>query len=386
MSSITELSAAPETPPTGRKRRIVFSTYDSPGNPYYGGGGARAVHEIARRLTSSYEVRIVTGRFPGSREQIVDGVSYTPIGWPRAGPQLGQLVFQFLLPWRAARGDYELWVESLTPPWSTACLPWFTRKPVVALTQVLAGAAMTRKYKLPFAAFERVGLRAYRHAIVLSTHLQGVVRRANPRLETVVIPNGVRPELIDLAVQREERHLLFLGRIDIEQKGLDLLVESLAAVAGRIVPPVLIAGAGPVQQENRLRRRIESLGLGGKVRVVGRVDDPEKGELLRQAFLVVMPSRFEASPLVLIEAFCYAAPVVLFDIPELCDIPAGCCVKVPAFDKRAYGVAVLGLLADERRRDALGKAAKKYARSFSWDDLARRYDAFFGKVLCRSGS
>ncbi|HOC01469.1 MAG TPA: glycosyltransferase family 4 protein [Verrucomicrobiota bacterium] len=370
-----------DSPPAGRMRRVVFSNYDSVGNPYYGGGGARAIHEIARRLTSSYDVRVVTGQFPGNCARIVDGVAYEPIGLRRAGPYLGQILFQLCLPWRAAHGDYDLWVESLTPPFSTACLPWFTRKPVAALTQVLAGVGMTRKYGLPFAAIERLGLRTYRHAIVLSTHLRGVVTRANPRLRTVVIPNGVSPALIDLPVRRDERHLLFLGRIDIGQKGLDLWIQALAAIAPRLGPPILIAGAGPARQEEQLRRRIASLGLGGKVRLLGKVDDAAKSELLRQSFLMVMPSRYEASPLVLLEAFCHAVPVVVFDIPELSDIPGDCCVKVPAFDTRAFGEAVLDLVTNEARRSALGRAAKAFARRFSWDDLARQYAAFFEEML-----
>mgnify|MGYP000913844262 FL=1 len=240
---------------------------------------------------------------------------------------------------------------------------------------------MTRKYWLPFVTIERLGLRAYRHAIVLSTHLRAVVTRANPRLRTVVIPNGVSPDLIGLPVRRDERHLLFLGRIDIEQKGLDLWIEALASIAKRLVAPVLIAGAGPVHQEKQLRRRIASLGLSDKVRLLGKVDDRAKSELLRQSFLMVMPSRYEASPLVLIEAFCHAVPVVLFDIPELQDIPGDCCVKVRAFDPRAFGEAVLGLLADSGRRGALGRVAKVFARRFSWDDLARQYAAFFEEML-----
>ena len=48
---------------------------------------------------------------------------------------------------------------------------------------------------------------------------------------------------------------------------------------------------------------------------------------------------------------------------------------------RAFGEAVLGLLADSGRRGALGRVAKVFARRFSWDDLARQYAAFFEEML-----
>jgi len=62
------------------KRRIIFSNYDDPKNPFYGGGGARAIHEVARRLAVRHDVKIITGSYPGSRDEMVDGVSYTRIG------------------------------------------------------------------------------------------------------------------------------------------------------------------------------------------------------------------------------------------------------------------------------------------------------------------
>jgi len=381
MAPATEFPASPGGESSRGQLRVVFSTYDSLANPYYGGGGARAIHEVARRLASRHEVTVVAGHHPGSRAEMRDGVAYRHLGLRRAGPYLGQLLYQFLLPNAAARIPHDLWIESLTPPFSTACLPWFSPRPVVALTQVLAGAAMARKYWLPFGAIERWGLRAYRYAIVLSPYLEGVVKRANPRLDTVVIPNGVSPDLIRLTVERESKHLLFLGRIDIEQKGLDLLIEALVPVARQLTLPVLIAGAGPASQEIRLRQRIRAAGLADRVRLLGRVEGRDKSELLRQSALLLMPSRFEASPLVLIEAFCHQLPALLFDIPELGDMPADCCVKVPAFDAPAYGRALIELEADGPRRAALGQSAKAFARRFDWDDLARQYAAYLDRIF-----
>ena len=96
---------------------------------------------------------------------------------------------------------------------------------------------------------------------------------------------------------------------------------------------------------------------------------------------LVMPSRFEASPVVLLEALCYRLPVVLFGIPELLELPDACCVKVRPFDTRAYGQAALELARDTPRRLAAGAAAKQLARLFDWDDLARKYEEFFETVL-----
>lgn len=363
------------------KPKIVLSNYDSPTNPFYGGGGAHAIHEVAQRLVARYDVTVVTSSHPQSHDETVDGVRYRRIGSSHAGPRLGQLLFQFLLPIHVRREECVLWVESLTPPFSTACLPLFTRTPVIALTQVLAGRAMSRKYKLPFATLESAGLRTYRYAIALSAHIRTELLRANPRLNTVVIPNGIGRDLFELPVEREGAHILFLGRLDIEQKGLDLLLDAFRSVAAVVRVPLVIAGAGSADEGPRLTQRLRTLGLENQVQAVGRVDGVRKRDLLRRAVFLVMPSRFEASPLVLLEGLASGLPVLLFGIPELADVPDSCCLKVAPFDTTALGQAMLELSRDTMRRQRLGEAAKVFARQFDWDQLARRYEDFFETVL-----
>ncbi len=356
--------------------RLIFSNYDSPDNPYYGGGGAAAIHEVARRLAPTHRVEVVVGRYAAEQPVERDGVTYRPVG-PVAGPKLGQLLFHFSLPLRVRRGDFDVWCESLTPPFSTACLQRFTARPVVALTQILAGRAMRRKYGLPFDRIERLGLRTYRHAIATSRHVRAQLLAANPGLNVVVIPNGVSGELVRLAPDRAEHHVLFLGRWDVEQKGLDLLCAALAEPDVNLPWPVVLAGGGAPADEARVRRLVESHRLTDRVRLVGRVAGSAKSRLLAEAAMLVMPSRFEASPLVLLEAFCHRVPVVLFAIPELEEVPEECCMKVPAFDVHALGRALVALAGDAARREALGRAAKAYVCGFDWDDLARRYADFF---------
>ncbi|MBX7180163.1 MAG: glycosyltransferase, partial [Saprospiraceae bacterium] len=121
--------------------------YDDIKNPYYGGGGALAVHEVAKRLAArQHEVLVLTGKYPGCKDEIIDGVQYKRIGFHLLDARVGQLAFHFSLPWYAARLQYDIWVESFTPPFSTALLPLFTNKPVVGLTHLLGGKAMKLKY------------------------------------------------------------------------------------------------------------------------------------------------------------------------------------------------------------------------------------------------
>lgn len=365
----------------GHPMEIVFSTYDSPGNPYYGGGGATAIQQISRHLVLlGHRVTVVCGSHPGSRPGGQDGVRYLHVGSPSMGPRTGQLMFQALLPAAVRRMNFDVWVESLTPPFSTACLQCFTRRPVAALTQVLAGSDMRRKYfGLPFDRLERAGLRTYRHAIATSTQTLGTLLEANPHLHTAVIPNGVDPVrcIRPLPPASGRRHLLFLGRIDIRQKGLDLLLDAVESAVPGQLPPLLIAGSGTPGDEGWLRTRLQSVGLRERVRWVGRATGAHLDSLFDGALALAMPSRYEAAPLVSVEAGCHGVPVVCFDLPALSDLPGSCTLKVPPFNVNAYAGALARIAGDPAMVERMGTAGKQRSRGLGWDRLAEAYSVFF---------
>jgi glycosyltransferase involved in cell wall biosynthesis len=363
-------------------KRIVFSNFDDLRNPFYGGGGAAAIHEIARRLAArQHQVMVLTGKYPGSRNEVVDGVSYERIGSTRLGPKFGQVIFHFSLPRKVRQLEFDFWVESLTPPFSTACLQLFTKKPVALVTQLLAGQSMAKKYKLPFHWIERIGLKTYRFGIAVSEPIRSELLAANPRMQAEVIPNGVDPELISQVVHNEGRHILFLGRISIQHKGLDLLLSAFHQASQKSAVPLVIAGAGLASDETLLKRRIKELGLGSRIELLGKVSGEQKAQAFRGAMFMVMPSRFEGFPLTLLEAFCWQLPVVLYSIPELDWLPESCCVKVKPFDVEGLANAMLLLAGDENRRRRMGETAKSWVRQFSWETLAERYENFIARVL-----
>src|SRR3989344_8015243 len=92
------------------KKKVIFSNYDDLGNLYYGGGGAVAIHEVAKRLVAKYFVEVITSRYPGSKKSgFVDGVYYRRVGWPYAGGRIGQIVFLLILPFIVVTSKFDVW-------------------------------------------------------------------------------------------------------------------------------------------------------------------------------------------------------------------------------------------------------------------------------------
>jgi phosphatidylinositol alpha-mannosyltransferase len=359
-------------------QHVVLSIFDDVGNPHYGGGGATVVHQVARRLARDYRVTVYCGSYAGrSGSTVRDGVRYVflPVGW--AGPRSGQLLFQLLLPVVAVVRRPDLWIESLTPPFSTSLLPLVSPAPVVALVQMLSAADMARKYRLPFTVVERWGLGFYRHFIVLNEADLATIRRRSRRATCELVPNGAtRGPVAELSFGTGE-YILFLGRIDVRQKGLDLL---LAAIAADPPPlPVVIAGAGTPREEHRLRKLIEPVRR--HVRVAGRVCGQQKEDLLRDCAFVVLPSRYETFSLAALEAMTYGKPVVCFDLPQLEWIAADCAVRVPPYDIRALGAAIASLCRDPGRRRAMGRRAYAHSSGYDWEVIGERYRTLVSAML-----
>jgi glycosyltransferase involved in cell wall biosynthesis len=162
--------------------------------------------------------------------------------------------------------------------------------------------------------------------------------------------------------------VLSVGRLH-PQKGFDVLIQAAGLLAGRVPAPLFaVAGDGPMRAE--LQRRIGRTAV--PVRLLGRRADVP--ELLAAADVVVMPSRWEGSPLAAHEALLAGRPVVATAVGGLPDLAAGGAIDlVPAGDAAALAAAIARLLDDPEYAAAL--AARGAARALTWPDGMASADA-----------
>lgn len=356
-------------------KHVVLSTFDNPDNRHYGGGGADAIFALARWLSMEHDVTVVTAG-PRNEARSHDGVRYRqlPVNW--AGPRAGQLLFHILLPFAARRIVHDLWMESFTPPFSTSFLPLFSRSSVVGIAQNLSGKEMWGRYRIPFFLIERLGLRSYRHVVVLNASDGKMVSNHSPSTSVRVIPNYVELPVIDERLIGRGDHILFLGRIDIWHKGLDLLIEAYARSG--LTMPLLIAGNGTPRDERRLRHLLSRASIDG-VHWLGRVSGQRKNDFLERSAFLVMPSRHEPFGVSALEAMAYGKPVLHFDLASLNWMDGD--VNVPAFDVDSFGSEMSRLASDEQARRGLGLSAREAARHFGPKEMAELYLSLVHEVL-----
>jgi glycosyltransferase involved in cell wall biosynthesis len=84
----------------------------------------------------------------------------------------------------------------------------------------------------------------------------------------------------------------------------------------------------------------------------------------------------------LTRAFASATPVVASDIEGYAQVAdhGETGILVPPGDSRALATAVLDLLGDEERRQALGAAARTAAEPYSWDRIAAQLVQVYERV------
>jgi glycogen synthase len=363
--------------------RVLHLGFEDPLMPGSGGGSVRT-REIDRRLAAGgMEVTVLTTRYPGCVDGEHEGVRYEHVGIGRGANRLTRLLgYLAVLPFAVRRHrDADLVVEDFLPPFSSMAVPLWTRRPVIGMVQWLHAREKTRQYKLPFHLVERAAVRTHRRLIAVSDGTAERLTSMNPHASVEVIGNGVEPALFDQPVQLG-RDVLCIGRLELEGKGLDLLLRAWATAHRAVDGDLVIAGAGP--DEARARQLVERLGLSSRVHFAGWVSGADKARLLSASRLVVVPSRAETFGIVAVEALAAATPVLAFDIPCLREVvPPDCGRLVPPFDVPTLAAALTDLHADEDLLLAMGAAGRTFAVGYDWDVLARRQAELYRSTVTR---
>jgi glycosyltransferase involved in cell wall biosynthesis len=130
-----------------------------------------------------------------------------------------------------------------------------------------------------------------------------------------------------------------------------------------------------------MQRLARQLGLERRVRFLGFKTQRELRPLMESADLLVLSSRHEAGPLVLLEAAVVGVPTVGTAVGHLAEwAPAAACVA-PVGDRVGLARAIQRVLGDESLRLQLADAAQRRAVREDADETARTFDALYQSLL-----
>lgn len=176
-----------------------------------------------------------------------------------------------------------------------------------------ARATVIRTEHLPWLLTNPAQIAAYHaartkvHALIAVSEAAADGWRQALGAETAVhvVPNGIEPQPAPHA-QREAATILCVGRLT-PQKQQRVLLGAVARLVRRgVTCRLILAGDGPGRAH--LERGIRRLGLQDHAALLGARDDIP--QLMAQATLLALPSRFEGLPLAVLEAMAAGLPVV----------------------------------------------------------------------------
>lgn len=137
-------------------------------------------------------------------------------------------------------------------------------------------------------------------------------------LATRVIPNGIRSdELEPVLANANAADFVFVGELR-HLKGVDLLLSALARIEVPHAPTAVIVGDGP--DAAQFRAQAERLGLASRVSFPGAMPARTAFALGRS---LVMPSRAESFPYIVLEAGGAALPMIATAVGGIPEIAAG---------------------------------------------------------------
>lgn len=199
-----------------------------------------------------------------------------------------------------------------------------------------------------------------------------------PRRAFSVAHNGVRAdEIAPVEPDADAADLLFIGELR-HLKGVDVLLAAMAALSERPTLSACIVGAGA--DRAALEARARRLGLSERVQFVGAM--PAR-KAFRKGKLLVVPSRAESLPYIVLEALAAEVPIVasrVGGIPEILDGHED--LMVPAGKVDSLAAAIDDALNDlDRRRLVARRLSQRVAQRFSVDvmvdTISRSYDRLF---------
>ncbi len=374
---------------------VLTTTY-----PHHEGDGTpRFVSDLARSLSSAYELRILTPRVPDSTPSDVVGnlsirrFAYAPerfeglangaiVANLRAQPwRLIELPLLSIAMWRSMRREVrDFDPDVIHAHWTiptgliATLLPKSLRRPVLITSHGVDLHAFAFE---PLESIRRLALRRADCVTTVSQELADRVRSIAGLEDIPVIPMGADTSSLT-SLPPSNRHpdrVLFVGRL-AEKKGVSFLLDAIAQLSG---VSLTIIGGGPLLDQ--LRRQAATAGIQDRVAFLGQQDRAQVMLAMRECSVLVIPSITasngdrEGTPVVLAEAIAQRTPIVATNVGGLAErLDDASAWMVPESDAEALARAISTSLNDPT--EAARRAEHAFDRVLPELDLRHTASAY----------
>jgi L-malate glycosyltransferase len=143
---------------------------------------------------------------------------------------------------------------------------------------------------------------------------------------------------------------------------------------------LLLLGDGPLRAE--MENKVKALSLHNRVQFLGSRTDAVN--FLKSATILVMPSKIEGLPGVILEAFASRVPVVTSGVGGIGEIVLNrkTGLLVPVFSTEEYLSAINELLSDERLRNAMAEnALSLFRQKYTMESISLQFNRKYHELI-----
>ncbi len=368
-----------------RPLRVVFLNWRDTSNPE-GGGSEVYVETIAEGLARRGHVVTIgcAEHVRGDRVEVRSGVTLRRQGtkwsvYPKAARSLRRGDFGAV--------DVVVDVQNGIP----FCTPLASRAPVVVLVHhvhreqwpVIYGPVRSR---IGWWIESRFAPRVYRSAsyVAVSERTRSELAGLGIAPERIeVIHNGTTIPSAASTPPSPTPLVLALGRL-VPHKRVEHAIDEVARLRPRL-PGIRLAIVGDGWWRPELDAHVERLGVSDIVDFHGHVDEESKDRLLRQAWVLALPSLKEGWGLVVMEAAARGTPTVAYaDAGGVAESIVHGRTGLLATDRASYADNLEAVLSDATLRERLGARARAYSESFDWERSVAAFEAHLERRVGQS--
>lgn len=201
----------------------------------------------------------------------------------------------------------------------------------------------------------------------------------------LIIPNGIADKDIKpLGEYNKKWFIYFIGRFDINHKGLDYLFDALDILdRDNVAVPIKLFGKGDKEAEDYISSRIKKYKY-ISVSNCGAIYGEEQMQTLEQCGIMILTSRYEGFPMTILEAWKYGNPCIVTPgtnvITEVNDNSLGWGVSLSA-SSIAQGILKALKEYPMKREEYINRCKKYVCDNYSWKKIALNSYKEISKVL-----
>lgn len=338
------------------------------------GGVEKYLYEISKRLVKKgYKITWFTSSFKGAKErELVEGIEII-----RKGGRFSVYLhafFEYLKELRKRK--FDVVIDSINGvPFFTPLYIWKPKK-IAIIHHIIGWKTFSKELKFYQAILAWIAekLVPIIYFFIPFITVSESTKRELKVKNIAIVPNGVDEWLFQNQIEKSHIPVvIYLGRWK-KYKRLDLLLEAFKLVKKNIKNAELwLAGHGDWKPNY-----VEGL------KIFGRVNEAKKKELLSKAWVFVIPSEKEGWGITVIEANACGTPAIGYNVPGLRDSivhgKTGFLIKEDGNVKKLAEV-IIKVLTDAKLREKLSKNAIEWAKQFSWDKSAERFEKIIKCLL-----